>query len=132
MCSQRHTGWRESGSEGVLARGALTLRSEREPTAHVVSVAGELDLASAGLLEEVVGKALSGDAPMVVLDLSELRFIDSTGIHALLRLQARSSDDGNRLRMLRGSPDVQRVLELTGADRLLPFLGVEPVAIGSA
>jgi anti-sigma B factor antagonist len=132
MCSQPQS--RPGGDQGerVLARGMLELRSAAEPTCHVVEVTGELDLASVGLLEEEMGRALDTDAPAIVLDISQLRFIDSTGIQLLLRLQARSRRNGRRLRMLRGTAQVQRVLELTGADRLLPFLGVDPPPDGDA
>jgi anti-anti-sigma factor len=132
MGSEPHPGPGDDSGERVLARGALELRSAREPTCHVVEVTGELDLASVGLLEEEMARALDTDAPAIVLDMSQLRFIDSTGIQLLLRLQARSSRNGRRLRMLRGTAQVQRVLELTGADRLLPFLGVDPPPSGSA
>jgi anti-anti-sigma factor len=132
MCSEPRSARQKERTEREVARGALRLRSGREPTCHVVALAGELDLASASLLEEEMAKALAADAPAIVLDLSELRFIDSTGIRLLLRLQARSPKEGNRLRMIRGTAQVQRALELTGADRVLPFLGVEPAASASA
>lgn len=122
----------DEGSGQVLTRRALRLRSGREKTCQLIALAGELDLTSVGLLEEEMTKALAADAPAVVLDLSELQFIDSTGIHLLLRLQAHSAENDNRLRMIRGTAQVQRVLELTGADRMLPFLGVEPGSSGRA
>jgi anti-anti-sigma factor len=48
--------------------------------------------------------------------------MDSTGIRILLSLHSRSRADGDRLLLLRGAPAVQQVLEITGAERLLPFV----------
>jgi anti-anti-sigma factor len=59
---------------------------------------------------------------LIVVDLSELAFIDSSGITALLRLEARSRADSDRLVFLRGTPAVQRVLALCGVDGQLKFL----------
>jgi anti-anti-sigma factor len=56
-----------------------------------------------------------------VLDLSGLRFIDSSGIRVLLLADARSRADANRLRLLRGQRQVQRALELCGLEDRLPF-----------
>jgi anti-sigma B factor antagonist len=97
------------------------LRSEREQSRHVVAVSGELDLSCVELLEEEMERIFDGDASVIVLDLSKLEFIDSIGIQLLQRLQARSSEDGDRLRLIHGAAPVQRVLELTRADRLISF-----------
>ncbi len=58
----------------------------------------------------------------IVVDLSGLTFMDSTGIRVLIMANARSRDDGNRLALLRGPAAVQRVFELSGVDSLLPFV----------
>jgi len=56
-----------------------------------------------------------------IVDLSGLDFIDSTGLGALVQAHRSDREDGNRLRFLRGSAPVQRVMELTCLDRSLPF-----------
>ncbi len=56
-----------------------------------------------------------------MLDLSGLTFLDSTGVHLLVRAAARSRADSDRLTLLRGSPAVQRLLEICGVDEVLPF-----------
>lgn len=132
MSAESNRGRRELEGRRELARGGLRLHSEREQNCHLVALEGELDLACVDLLEEEMARVFAADAPAIVLDLSELRFIDSAGIRLLLQLQTRSSGNGSRLRMLRAGPQVQRLLELTGADRMLPFLGVEPPPSASA
>jgi anti-sigma B factor antagonist len=91
-----------------------------EGTETVVHATGELDLAGVSLLEEEMKKVNDSNPSGVVLDLSGVGFIDSVGIALLLRLDAESREDGNRLRVVGSSSrQVRRILELTGVDRRL-------------
>lgn len=105
-----------------LALNALTLRSEREGEIHTIALAGELDLSCAARVQRELERVEAGDAMTIVLDLSELTFLDSTGLRLVMGAAARSRADGvERLVLLRGSSDVQRVFEICGVERLLPF-----------
>jgi anti-anti-sigma factor len=86
----------------------------------VLSLRGEMDLAAVERFEQVANAALATGSEHVVADLSELQFLDSTGIRALLRLQARVGDRA-RLELVPGPPAVQRVFELVGLAAALPF-----------
>ncbi|MEA2157106.1 MAG: anti-sigma factor antagonist [Solirubrobacteraceae bacterium] len=101
--------------------GELTLSSERQGDVHVIALNGELDLATAGALERELLRVEATDAASIVLDLSGLTFMDSTGIRVMLSADARSRADSERLALLRGPFAVQRVFELTGVVDLLPF-----------
>jgi anti-sigma B factor antagonist len=95
--------------------------SEREGDVHTICVLGELDLATADGLQRELERVEATDAHSIILDLSGLRFMDSTGVRLMLRAHARSRADSDRLTMLRGPASVQRVLDLTGVADLLPF-----------
>ena len=101
--------------------GQLTVRSERDSVLHTISVQGELDLANADVLERELVRVEGTDALSIVLDLSALTFIDSTGVRLLISAHARSRADSDRLTLLRGPRPVQRVFELTGVLDILPF-----------
>lgn len=101
----------------------FVVRSERDGAQHVVQVFGELDLCSAVLLERALIEAEASDALQLVLDLSALEFIDSTGIGMLVAATARDAGrDAPRLAMLRPPEPVQRVIELSGVAGHLPLL----------
>ena len=102
--------------------GLLNLRVFRDGSRYVIAAAGELDLSTAQVLEAELRKAESSDAERIVVDLSDLVFMDSAGPNLLLRAEARSRSDSNRLRVVAGPPRIQRVFELTKTDRVLPFL----------
>lgn len=88
----------------------------------VISLSGELDLANASALEESLREALASDGGEVIVDMSELTFIDSTGIALLI--SALRNDSAERLRFVpSGSLAVCRVLKLTGIDARLPLAG---------
>lgn len=100
----------------------LKVDSTHQGEARIVKLVGELDLASTPHAEAQILAALMDTHKMIVVDLSELAFIDSAGISALLRVEAGSAADAGRLVFLRGTPPVQRVLRLCGADGQLKFL----------
>lgn len=87
----------------------------------MIALAGELDLATADEVEQEIVRVEATDADSIVVDLSDLRFMDSTGVRILLSADARSRADGSRLALLRGPAAVQRVFELSGISDLLPF-----------
>jgi anti-sigma B factor antagonist len=85
----------------------------------VISVSGELDLASSPALEEELERVAQSDAQLVVVDLRNLEFMDSTGLSVLVKAHQRAEENGRRLGLVNGSQQVQRLLTLTGvADRL--------------
>jgi anti-sigma B factor antagonist len=85
----------------------------------VLSISGELDLASSPALEEELDRVAALDKPLVIVDLRELEFMDSTGLSVLVKAHQRAEEQGRRFGLVNGSQQVQRLLTLTGvADRL--------------
>lgn len=90
-----------------------------EGTAYVF-VRGELDLATAPLLEE---RLVALDGADVLIDLGELGFIDSTGLRVLLSADHRARTGGRALKLTPGPPEVMRVFACVGLTRHLRFVG---------
>jgi anti-anti-sigma factor len=104
---------------------SATVRDTRNGVRHLV-LTGELDLAAKVQLERSVADG-PGEAACLVVDMSGLTFLDSTGIHFLVGLTKRAERDGWKLSLVPGPERVQRVLEVAGLGGL-PFL--EPAAGG--
>ena len=101
--------------------GGLEISSALVDGAVRVSLQGELDLASTRQVEERFA-AIDAESPArVVVDLSGLAFIDSSGLRALLLADALASEHGYELVLLPGQEPVQRVFEMTGALDVLHF-----------
>ena len=87
--------------------------------AVVIGVSGELDLASSPALEQELERGAAAHAELVIVDLRNLEFMDSTGLSVLVRAHQRATEKGQRFGVVKGPQQVQRLLSLTGvADRL--------------
>ena len=100
----------------------LEVTSERTRGGARVELQGELDMYSAGRLEQEL-EGLARDACQVVLlDLRRLEYVDSTGLAAILAAARRAGDDGRRLVVVRGPESIQWRFRTTGIDRLLEMV----------
>jgi anti-anti-sigma factor len=93
----------------------------------MLALVGELDLASMHLLEQELDRVGAEGEQELVLDLRRLQFVDSTGLHALLRADRRCTETGGQLTIVRGPRAVERLFRLTGLDTRLRI--VEPTQI---
>lgn len=84
--------------------------------AHVVSLHGQLDLSNA---DQVRDALIGVDGSAVVVDLSGLEFLDSSGIAALLTARSDIVDRGHSFELRGAQGIVRRVLEVTGLTFLL-------------
>jgi anti-sigma B factor antagonist len=111
----------QSRSEEIAELGRLHIRSERDGDVHAITLRGEFDLAYARDVEDELKRVEATDARSIILDLSGLSFLDSTGIRLILEAQIRSRQDANRLVLLRAPRTVQRVFTIAGVEKMLPF-----------
>ena len=111
----------QARAEHTIKLGQLSVRSRRDDDVHTIALAGEMDLANASDVERELIRAEATNATKIVIDLSELTFMDSTGIRLLITAHARARTDGNRLVLIRPPARVFRVLCIAGVDGLLPF-----------
>jgi anti-sigma B factor antagonist len=94
----------------------------------VIEVVGELDVYSAPQLRDVLLEATSRPAPLVIVDLSGLRFMDSSGLGVLVAGWKRARDRGGRLGVAALPTRVARVFRTTGLDRALPVFATVAAA----
>lgn len=90
----------------------FTVTVGRDAGVTVVRVAGQLTDASAPLLGTELGQL--ADAPVLIVDVSDLVFCDSAGLAELVRAWRRSRNTGTRLMLAGAGPHLTQVLELTG------------------
>jgi anti-anti-sigma factor len=100
-----------AGSADVLPPPFVCASTNEGRAAAWVHVAGELDIATAPLLELALRESLLQGRP-VVLDLRELSFMDSSGVHVIVNASNRARHAGRRLVLVRGPPNVHRALTL--------------------
>ncbi len=93
--------------------------NQRPDGSSVLAVTGELDLASAPLFRERVGEALGTGARDLVVDLTDVDFVDSSGLGAILWARHRAHAVGGDLHVDNCCPPVERAFTLAGLTQLL-------------
>ena len=98
--------------------------------AAIITVSGELDLASAPSLASEIEQASRSDSALLVLDLRGLEFMDSTGLSVIIKAHQRLSEQGRDLCLIRGPQQVQRLLDLTGVAERLQLVNTPEEIVG--
>lgn len=102
------------------------LNTHREGSTVRIALRGELDIASAERVEEELA-AVEDDPPAeLVLDLSGLEFMDSTGLRLVLGADARARAAGRSVTIVRGSDAVTRLFRITGLEDRLTLVDAPP------
>jgi anti-sigma B factor antagonist len=106
------------------------------PTTTVVEVQGDVDVGTAPVFEDELGRAVeNGIAKALVVDLSGVTFIDSTGLNALVRAFERQRLAGSELALVSDDSRVAMILEVARLDRVLrryPTRAEALAAVGEA
>jgi anti-sigma B factor antagonist len=95
---------------------ALTIQDRREPGYVVVTVAGEVDIATVAELRERLSALAAGGLPLVA-DLDQVSFIDATGLGALAAAARLAAARGVSLYVVCAQPQTRRLFRITGLDR---------------
>jgi anti-sigma B factor antagonist len=83
---------------------------------------GDLDMSTAPVLEEHIQRARASGARTVVVDLSTLEFMDSTGLTLITRYDSEARRDGFDFALIPGNQRIQRLFDLTGLAGYFTFL----------
>ena len=87
---------------------------------------GEIDLATAGRVRRKIDECVAEGCERVVLDLQDVSFMDSSGVHLVLDADAAARAASWELLVIEGPWQVQRVFELTGLGERLTFVDGRP------
>jgi anti-sigma B factor antagonist len=101
----------------------LDFETTRNGTIAVIAATGELDLSGAAALEaEIESLTADPDLGTVVLDLSGLEFMDSSGLRTIVLADMRAREAGRRFVLVWGPETVHRVFEITRMSDRLDFV----------
>ncbi|WP_330324050.1 STAS domain-containing protein [Streptomyces pseudovenezuelae] len=118
----------ESDDRAPAARAPATpaanpyARTRVDGGCTVVAAAGEIDLATAGFLQEHLDAATATGRPDVLVDLRGVEFFDCSGLRVLCRAESRARQRGGRLRVVTDGPRLHRLLRASGLVRRFPPL----------
>ena len=103
-----------------------------QPGTVVVTVYGDLDLHSADQLGDLLVGVVDRGASLVVVDLSDVEFVDSQGLGALMRGTRRFGAGKDRFRLVVPAPEIRRLFEITALDRVFPLDATREQALAGA
>ena len=104
------------------------VKTEDRGGAVLLKLTGELDISSAAKVEDELSRVEPRKPEQIVLDLSALDFMDSTGLRLLIAADARARDEGRRLTIVKGPEPVQRVFRITRLEERLDLVDEAPAA----
>jgi anti-sigma B factor antagonist len=108
----------QMGEKPIDVVQPFEVRMETRGDTMFARLMGELDLASQEAFREALAGFPANGESRLVFDLSRLKFMDSTGLRMLLEVHGRSQERGFDVGLVPGPEQVQKVLELTQADKL--------------
>ncbi len=89
---------------------------------QIVSVTGELDIATAEQAYSYISEVIDGRSAPVTVDLSGLTFCDASGLGALARIARHAREAGRQLMLASAQPSLLKIMRITGLDRAFPEL----------
>ena len=110
----------------MIRASPFEIHSELEGETARLTLSGELDIATVPRLDEAVEAVLSQRARKVIVDLSRLAFMDSSGLRQFIALHERAGEEGWSLGLIRPPQSSFSVFQITGADTNLPFIDDPP------
>lgn len=97
--------------------------------AIILSIQGEVDLANAASLRTELTSAIGTGTRLIVVDLTDLRYIDTSGINVLLDTHRAFAKDGSVIVLVVGSSMIQRTFKIIGLEQLIPMYPTVETAI---
>jgi anti-sigma B factor antagonist len=103
----------------LLTTSVATVESDSEPYT-LVELTGEADVTNSDALREVLDAEVAKQPRTMIIDLSRLRFMDSSALHVVLRANRVMDRQGGVLALASPREPVAKMLRLTAADQLIP------------
>jgi anti-anti-sigma factor len=98
------------------------LSTHRDDGRAVVYVRGELDVETAPQLKELLTRLIDDGTGFITIDVAEVEFIDSSGLHALVTSLKRADERAGKLQLRSPRPNTYKVLEMVGLAEVIPIV----------
>jgi anti-sigma B factor antagonist len=121
----------DAGASGASGRETAVTGVESRDGAVIVSLAGELDLYNAEEVRSALLEACAAEPEVLIVDLGEVRFIDSTALGVLIEARSRMADRKG-FRLAAPGLETRRALEVSGLDRHFLVHETVPEALEAA
>lgn len=110
----------------------LSLSTDDVDGHRIVSVRGEVDVYSAPTLRKALQDSMDNQHPSLLVDLSEIAFIDSTGLGVLVAGQNKASELGGKVNIVCDQERVLKLFRITGLDEVFGIYSTRTKALAAA
>ena len=107
----------------------LQLATRHEGDVTIVSVLGEVDVFTAPGLDGELDALVADGSARLVIDMSEVSFLDSTGLGVLVKVLKHAREAGGWLHLVVTSDRIRKIFEITGLDASIPIFDTAQDAI---
>lgn len=83
-----------------------------------VKLIGEVDIATSSQFEDAIMELVEANAPIIKLDMSDMEYIDSTGIGVLMAIRKNSIGDNQEIILVKPKRSIVKLMQLTGVDQI--------------
>lgn len=97
----------------------LGLSSRVEGNKTVVAISGELDVFTAPKLDEMLAESIEAGRINLILDLTDVTFLDSTGLGTMVKALKRARERGGSLKVVATAERITKVFKITELDRAM-------------
>jgi anti-sigma B factor antagonist len=109
----------------------LVITTDQVVGRSIVAVEGEVDIATAGELDAALSAEIAGGRHDLVVDLSQVSFLDSTGLGVLIKALKRTREADGSLAVVTDSQRVLKVFRITGLDSVVPLFPTLEAALAA-
>jgi len=88
----------------------------------MIRIEGEIDIYSIEKFRETIEEKIKTQIPEIILDCSELSYMDSTGMGVLIELRNKTKEMGQKIIMINPRPNIKKLLALTGVDKIIEIV----------
>ena len=99
--------------------GPFEIQDDRQNEVVRLALRGELDIATAPILEEHLLRVETDGIRAVLLDLRDLTFVDSAGLRTFVNAQRRAKDNGHRIALIGPNNQFRKLLQITNTERVV-------------
>lgn len=107
----------------------MSAKIENRDGLTVCHIEGEIDINSSPMLKKSFDKIIAGKASKLVINLSKVSYVDSSGLATLVEMLKNMRAYGGRMRLAGMSPKIKSLFEITKLDRLFEIMADEAEAV---
>lgn len=107
----------------------LSARVEGDYT--VIAVSGELDVFTAPSLDKLLAESIEAGSISLIVDLTDVTFLDSTGLGSMVKGLKGTKDQGGSLRVVASADRIVKVFKITGLDQAMSLTDSLPNLLDS-